>query len=53
VAKAQRKAEARLEKRRSAFDNIKGEGTGSRAGAKYVRTQGGKAVMYHRPGSVK
>lgn len=51
MGKPHRKAEARLEGRRKAFDDIKAEGSGSRPGAKYIRTASGKAIMYHRPGS--
>jgi len=48
-----RKTQARLDRRRKAFDDVKAEGSGSRKDSKYIRTESGKAIMYHRPGAMK
>lgn len=42
-----------LKERLASFDALKADGSGTREGSKFIRTQGGKFVMYHRPGSQK
>lgn len=44
---------AKLERRLKAYDSIRNEGGGNRPGSKYVKNGHGKAVMYHKPGSLK